>query len=409
MRLICSGRLAAASLFLATAFLLLQERPTALAQKGTPQKGTPKKGTPKKGTRPPSPHYQLQPGEFPPPGTARAIGGELIAIDRVNRTGMFRLDRTDAQSRAHFDLPIAFTMLPYGSLAYHGAPAELRDIPLGTHLIGQFYWDDDRAYDPQIKDLIAERRLHPDSGFHWVLRFEDDFSHDRRQGRAWRIDAIDLEKKTLTATNVGPKGEPANAKPEIFQINDALRVFKGNGFGSLDDLHVGQHVLMNFTFRTMRLSGRITDIWLDEASQALAAARQLAVHRLYQREHGLAGWIDAVDDKARRLTVTLFDGFDPKLKDDFKTRVLLKEVLVPPYVAVAVAENSLRAYDPVNDIKRAPILEFRDVPIVPGCSGWQIVCQPDLMLEGFRTKRIVRLYAGSWGVTDLPREEKLFP
>ncbi len=41
-------------------------------------------------------------------------------------------------------------------------------------------------------------------------------------------------------------------------------------------------------------------------------------------------------------------------------------------------------------------------------SGWQITCHPDLMLEGFRPGRIVRLYAGVWGVADLPREEKLF-
>ncbi len=30
-------------------------------------------------------------------------------------------------------------MLPYGDLYYHGAPAALQDIPLGTHLHGVFY------------------------------------------------------------------------------------------------------------------------------------------------------------------------------------------------------------------------------------------------------------------------------
>ena len=364
------------------------------------------KGKPKKGVKAPA-HFQPQPGEFPPAEEARAIGGELIGIDRVNRTGTFRLDRTDAQSRAHWDLPIAFTMLPYGTISYHGAPAELRDIPLGTHLHGLFYWDEANVQKPAIKDLINERRIHPDSGFHWVLKFEDDFSYCRRLKRAWRIDAIDVEKKTLTVTTVS--GEKLDAKQEIFQINEATRIWKASGLGSLAELKVGQQVLMNFTYRTMKLSGRCTDIWLDESSQDLAAARQLEVHRLYQREHGLAGWIDAVDDKKRTIAVTLFEGFDPNLKEDFKRKVLFKDQLVPPFVAVAVAEDSLRAYDPINDIKRAPILEMRSVPIVTGSSGWQIFCQPDLMLEGFRTKRIVRLYAGIWGVADLPREEKLFP
>lgn len=383
------------SFVLVAAFIGLNVLPCALAQ-----------GKKKAKTGPT--HYQLTPGEFPAENSATYIGGELIALDRVNRTGSFRVARTDAQSRAHWDLPIAFTMLPYGSIWYHGAPAELRDIPLGTHLHGQFYWDESIAKKPQTKELIDDRRISPDSGFHWVLKFEDDFSYFRRQKRAWRIDEIDLEKKTLTATGIGIDGMKPDAKSNIFQVNEATRIWKGNGLGSLQELKVGATVLMNFTYRTMKLSGRCTDIWLDEPSQSRAVAHQLEIHRLYQREHGLAGWIDSVDDKSRRLTVTLFEGFDPKLKDEFSGTVLVKEKMLPPFVALAVAEDSLRGYDPLNDNKRAPILEMKTTAIAPGSSGWQITCQPDLMLEGFRSKRIVRVYAGRWGVADLPREEKLF-
>jgi hypothetical protein len=384
-------------MFLGTALLLANGGPSTFAQKGKAKKDAP------------SPYFQLKAGEFPPEGTATAIAGELIAIDRINRTGAFRLDRTDAESRAHWDLPVSFTMLPYGSIRYHGAPAELRDIPLGTHLHGLFYWDDAVAKNPQTIEQINERRISPQSGFHWVLKFEDDFSFFLRQNRTWRIDAIDREKMTLTTTAIGVDGSRPDPRAEIFQINGATRVWKGNGFGSLADLKVGATVLMNFTYRTMKLSGRCTDIWLDTESQARTAARQLEVHRLYQREHGLPGWIDTVDDKNRTITVTLFDGFDPKLKEDFNQKAMIKDVLMPPFVSMAVGENSLRTYDPINDIKRAPILAMKSVPVFPGSSGWQLTVQPDLMLEGFRTRRIVRLYAGVWGVTDLPREEKLFP
>ena len=83
--------------------------------------------------------YQLKPAVFPPAGTSHAIAGELIALDHVNRTGTLRPDRTDAQRRGDWDLPLHFTLLPYGSLRYHGAPAALKDIPLGTHLHGEFY------------------------------------------------------------------------------------------------------------------------------------------------------------------------------------------------------------------------------------------------------------------------------
>ncbi len=356
----------------------------------------------------PPPYFQLKPNEFPPEGTATLRGGELIVLDRINRTGQFRLDRTDAQSRAHWDLPIDFTMLPFGSLQYHGAPAELRDIPLGTHLFGHFYWDNELANSPKTKEQVNERSRPPnDCGFHWVLKFEDDFSFFLRQKRAWRIDAIDLEKMTLSATVVGADGSNPDTKTETFQVNPATRFWKGNGFGNLQDLKVGAHVIMNFTYRTMKLNGRCTDIWLDEESRAHAAARQLEIHRLYQREHGLAGRVEAADDKTKTLTVTLFDGFDHTLLKDFNQKVLFKEMLVPPFTAVAVAEDSLRAYDPIIDIKRAPIVEIKSGPTAPGNSGWQITCHPDLMLEGFRPGRIVRLYAGVWGVADLPREEKL--
>src|SRR5579871_6437883 len=85
------------------------------------------------------PWFQLRPAEFPPEGSAHYIAGELIGLDHVNRTGVLRLDRTDAQRRGDWDLPHHFVMLPFGMLRYHGAPAELRDIPLGTHLHGYFY------------------------------------------------------------------------------------------------------------------------------------------------------------------------------------------------------------------------------------------------------------------------------
>src|SRR5271165_668953 len=88
------------------------------------------------------PWFRLKPGEFPPPGSAHAVSGELIALDHVNRSGLLRPDRDDTQRRGDWDIARPFVLLPYGSLRYHGAPAELRDIPLGTHLHGEFYADD---------------------------------------------------------------------------------------------------------------------------------------------------------------------------------------------------------------------------------------------------------------------------
>src|SRR6185436_3438176 len=78
-------------------------------------------------------------GEFPPDGAAREISGELIGVDHVNRTGTLRPDRTDAQRTDDYDVALPFTLLPYAKTMFHGAYAELRDVPVGTHLHGLFF------------------------------------------------------------------------------------------------------------------------------------------------------------------------------------------------------------------------------------------------------------------------------
>lgn len=65
-------------------------------------------------------------------------------------------------------------------------------------------------------------------------------------------------------------------------------------------------------------------------------------------------------------------------------------------------------YDPVNDRKGDNILDIKRVPIEPGSSGIQIPVKVDMMLEGYRPRRIVRFYPATWKVTALPREERFF-
>jgi len=45
-------------------------------------------------------------------------------MDHVNRTGQLRPDRRDDQRTDDYDRAVRFTLLPYGTLRYHGAPAE---------------------------------------------------------------------------------------------------------------------------------------------------------------------------------------------------------------------------------------------------------------------------------------------
>ena len=362
------------------------------------------------------PWFQLKAGEFPPESSAHYIAGELIALDHINRTGVLRPDRTDAQRRSAWDFPLPFTLLPYGSIRYHGAPAELRDIPIGTHLHGQFYSDEPAPKDP--KSRPGDKTSVVDGKFSRVLRLEDDFSFSLRQQRAWRVDSIDLEKGTLTVTGVTAGNE--DAKPTVFQIGPATRIWKGRGFGTLADLAAGQSVIINLTVCTLKGPGRCLAIWLDAESRELATALQLEVHRQFVREHGLAGWIDEVDNTQGTMTVALFTGFDPRLMDDFPSRAAIAAAAKgPPFVpgpglvdpiavTAAVAEDNLRTWDQINDRKAGPLIETINGKPSPGSSGIRVRLKPSLLLEGFRPKRIVRLWPAKWKVDDLPREERMY-
>ena len=340
------------------------------------------------------PWYQTVPGQFPPEGSAHYFSGELVGVDHIRRTGVLRVSRTDAQRRSHWDLPIDFRMLPYGSVAYHGAPAALKDIPLGTHLHGWFYYKDK---DEETHSIFLNRKSIED-GFTKAFRLEDDFTYYQNKKQLWLVDSVDLKEMQLyLVSQAAGEKEPTKIK---LDLTSATRVYQGEKIGTLEDIEPGQTVLFNLTWATLYGIGRCTDLWLDEQSRAIASAQQLEQHRLYQKDRGLAGIIEAVDNPNRVLTVTLFGGVDPQLIEDFK---------VSGPVHVVVAEPTLQIYDQVNDRKVGPILEKTEVEKQPGSSGVQIRVQPQLLLEGYRPGRIVRIFPMNWPVVTLPTEQSLWP
>jgi len=310
-----------------------------------------------------------------------------------------------------WDLPLSATMLPYGSIWYQGAPASLQDIPLGTHLHGLFYLSDPNDKTP-LPDTPNNRQT-PEWEFRRCFRIEDDFTFHARQKQLWKIDAVDLESKKLTA-KLQQNGQPSG-QPKIFDLLASTRVFKGNSIADLKALQPGQTVLFNLTWATLYGPGRITDIWLDEPARALFTANQLERHRIHIRERGLPGWVNAVDDEKQIVTITFFGGVDPKLLAELALTngdkigwPLSKEPENPsaPKGTIAVARESLMTYDPINDRKGGNILDNKKVPLEPGSSGVQIRVKCDMLLEGYRPKRIVRFYPATWKVVALPLEEQ---
>src|SRR6476659_1539979 len=75
--------------------------------------------------------FRPEAGKFPPLEKAHSYRGELVFVDHANRRGSIRVQSTGI---FRFSAPRPFAMLPYGIVRYHGAPADLRDIPLGTML-----------------------------------------------------------------------------------------------------------------------------------------------------------------------------------------------------------------------------------------------------------------------------------
>lgn len=403
------------SLLAAVSISFAVEPPKFRTDADGPVKADAKKRNPKDKNAVDSPDwYQLVEGQFPPEGSAHAISGELMQVDHLERRFLIRVDRTDSQDRGVWDLPLDATMLPYGAIHSHGAPAAMQDIPLGTHLHGLFYLKDPNDKTPLLPGP-HNNRYTPEKDFRRCFRIEDDFTFHARQKQLWKIDSVDLETKKLTATLI-ENGKPTG-QPKIFDLLSSTRVMKGEGFADLKSVQPGQTVLFNLTWVTLYGPGRITDIWLDETSRSLATARQLERHRNHIRERGLPGWVTAVEDEPQIVTVTFFGGVDPKLFDEVAiiapapTTATPSKEAAPPSVpggALAVARETLMTYDPVNDRKRGSIFEIKKVPIEPGSSGVQIRIKMDLMLEGYRPKRIVRFYPGTWKVIALPKEEEFF-
>ena len=397
-------------LFLSMTLLHAQDKPRFRTDADGPVKGDEKRKNPK--DRQPSDKpdwFQLVDGQFPPEGSAHAVSGELIAVDHLERRFQIRVDRNDSQDAGVHDLPLLATMLPYGAMAYRGAPAALQDIPLGTHLRGLFYLAPPGEKLPDT----AHGRKTPDWEFRRCFRIEDDFSFHARQKQLWKIDAVNLEKKKLSAT-LQDDGKPVG-QAKSFDLLTSTRVMMGYAFADLKALQPGQTVLFNLTWATLYGPGRITDVWIDEAARDLATAHQLERHRNHLRERGLPGWVDAVDDKKQIVTITFFGGVDPKLFEELKG--INPEPQGWPFSGpeddpkapkggIAVARESLMTYDPVNDRKGGNIIHIGTVPLEPGSSGVQIQVKCSMMLEGYRPKRIVRFFPATWKVDALPKEEE---
>ena len=138
-----------------------------------------------------------------------------------------------------------------------------------------------------------------------------------------------------------------------------------------------------------------------------ATRNQTETHKALIRSRWMPAWVDAVEYGKfgrAKVTATLFGGMDASLYADFKAG--------SPAQMNAV-ENTLKHthgdYSPAHMASGGAILEVTKLPgdAPLGSSGIQIRFETDLIIEGIRPGRVVRVRPTSWPQLNLPREEYL--
>ena len=375
--------------------------------------------------------FRPEAGKFPALEAAHSYRGELVFVDHANRRGSLRVQGSGMFFRND---PHPFALLPYGIVRYHGAPADLRDIPLGTVIHVRAFLPPD----PKISAVpvlpVNSKKL---DGNHnrgagtapaenHVLLLEDEPSRCQREGVVWKLKEVDLKNHAgmVTASLEPKQGVGGKATEEKLTFDAATRIWRGRECLGIADLIAegawpaegkkslgGQAVLLGFTWKPtpdgIFTRFHISDIWLDDAAMQRAAHNQSETHKAFIRSRWMPAWIDVVEyGKFGRATVTatLFGGMDDSLYADFSkgSSAMMNAV-----------ENTLKhthgAYGPAHMASRGSILEVikkpGDAPL--GSSGIQIRFETDLIIEGIRPGRTVRVRPSSWPQVQVPREEYL--
>jgi hypothetical protein len=369
--------------------------------------------------------YRPVAGKFPELEKAHTYRGELVFVDHVNRRGSLRVLGVGVFRRND---PHPFAMLPYGMVRYHGAPADLRDIPLGTIMHVTAYLPPDPKLssvpvlpvDSKDRDANHYRGIGVFPAENHVLLLEDEPSYRQRMGMSWKFKQADLQKAPgMVIATLEPKpGVDAEAADQKLTIDHATRVWRGRELLSIADLVAegkksldGQSLQLGLTWKPcpdgIFLRLHISDIWLDDAALQRAAQNQTETHKAFIRSRWMPAHVDKVEYGKfgrAKVTVTLFGGMDPQLYADFKK---------DGQALINAAENTLKHagghYGPAHMASKGPIVNVDKLPgsAPMGSSGMQVTMETDLIIEGIRPGKVVRIRAAVWPAVDLPREEYL--
>ena len=381
-------------------------------------------------------NFRPEEGKFPPIEKAHAYRGEIIFVDHPNRRGSIRVEGT---GKFYRNDPHPFALLPYGMVRYHDAPADLRDITLGTvmHAHGFLPPDPKTSSVPVLppnnkdKDAGHYRGTGIFPAENHILLLEDEPSHCRRNGLTWKILEVEVknDEGTIVAKRVPETGDGEKTEPQTMTFDSATRIWQGRESIRVSDLISqkvwpesgkkeinDQSVLLGITWKPAPgdgLSGaftrfHISDIWLDDQSIEQAAYFQTQKNNHFIRTRWMPAYVTEVKYGKfgqATATLTLFGGMDQELYDDFK-----KE----SGGQINGAENTLKHtashYGPGHMASNGKIVQVtkQDGKVPLGSSGIQIDFKTDQIIEAIRPGRVVKIRPDSWPKSQIPREEYLF-
>ena len=367
-------------------------------------------------------------GEFPPLEKAHSYKGELTFVDHANRRGSLRID---GDGRFRFAAPSPFALLPYGLVRYHGSPADLRDIPLGTVMYAKaFLPPDPKISAVPVLPTDNQKKKYGYAGTgvapaeNHIFLFEDEPSYCKRLGLVWKLKEINLKEDQgiLTARRESKSGN-GDVHEETFSIDKATRFWRGkehlylrdlvqekalpeNGVKSFND----QSVLLGISWKPtpggVFKRFHISDVWLDELAMERASRIQNETHKTFVKSRWMPGWVDEVvygKFGRAKITLTLFGGMDQSLYADFQK---------DQNATLASSENTLKHWaggsaGTMQMASRGSILDItkkqKNIPL--GSSGIQLSLETNLVTEGFRPGKVIRIRPATWPVLEVPWEE----
>ena len=187
--------------------------------------------------------FRPEAGKFPPLEKAPPYRGELVFVDHANRRGSIRVQGSGMFFRND---PHPFAMLPYGIVLYHGAPADLRDIPLGTVMhVRAFLPPDPKTSSVPVlpihnKEIDANHNrgtgIAPAENH--VLLLEDEPSHCQSEGLIWKLKEVDLKNNEgiIIATCEPKQSSNTKATEEKLTFDAATRIWRGRESLSVEEL-----------------------------------------------------------------------------------------------------------------------------------------------------------------------------